>query len=82
MMQEAVRKAMNSALFVPTIVGGAGFAAWKYEFQNMARSFVTGPGRVARILLLLAVVLNWKSLPFAWTVSISAQPQLAPSSLQ
>lgn len=37
MMQEAVRKAMNSALFVPTIVGGAGFAAWKYEFQNMAR---------------------------------------------
>lgn len=70
MMQEVVRKAMSSVLFVPTIVGSAGIAAWKYDAQVVARNFVTGPGRTSRILLLIAIVLNWKSLPFAWTVSI------------
>ncbi|KAL2204171.1 hypothetical protein CC79DRAFT_1344333 [Sarocladium strictum] len=55
---------------MPTIIGGAGLAAWKYDAQVAVRNFVTGPGRVWRILVLLAVVLNWKSLPFAWTFRV------------
>ncbi|KAK8102491.1 hypothetical protein PG984_015637 [Apiospora sp. TS-2023a] len=32
--------------------------------------FVTGPGRTSRLIALVLVLLNWKSLPFAWTVRV------------
>jgi hypothetical protein len=32
-------------------------------------AFFTGPGRTSRIIALAVVLVNWKSLPLAWTVS-------------
>lgn len=56
-------------LFLPAIVGTAGYAAWRVNWQQAVRSFVAGPGRTSRITLLLFVIFNWKNMPFAWTVS-------------
>lgn len=56
-------------LLAPLALGSAGYAAWRVNWPMLTRSFLTGPGRTSRLLLLLFVVFNWKNLPFAWTVS-------------
>lgn len=48
--------------------GIAGMSALHIDWKTMATNFVTGPGRTSRILLALFVVVNWKSMPFVWTV--------------
>lgn len=73
------RAAMSSsriggfALTIPIIsvaVGSMGYAAWRINWPALVQSFLTGPGRTSRVLLLLFIVFNWKTLPLAWTYRI------------
>lgn len=57
-------------VFAPLAVGSIGYAAWRVSWIPLIKSFLMGPGRTSRILLLLFVLFNWKNMPFAWTVSI------------
>lgn len=61
--------ALLAPVVLPVTIGGAGYAAWKTNWKHLVKSFLTGPGRTSRILLLLFVVLNRKNMPFMWTVS-------------
>ncbi|KAK3681383.1 hypothetical protein B0T22DRAFT_523580 [Podospora appendiculata] len=65
------------ALFYPVFlpasaaaVAYAGHRASLVDWPVVLREFLTGPGRTSRILLVTFLVLNWKSLPLAWTVRI------------
>ncbi|KAI3326846.1 capsule polysaccharide biosynthesis protein [Xylariaceae sp. AK1471] len=53
---------------LPAIAYGA------YNFRKGAagaiEAFFTGPGRTSRIIALVVVLVNWKSLPLAWTYRI------------
>ena len=49
-------------------VAYAGHRAWQVDWPTVLTQFVTGPGRTSRILLVVFLVLNWKSMPLAWTV--------------
>ncbi|XP_044717146.1 thioesterase-like superfamily domain-containing protein [Hirsutella rhossiliensis] len=78
-------------LFTPLALGSAGYAAWRVNWPVLVRSFLTGPGRTSRVLLLLFAALNWKNLPFAWTYRVfyaiiyhnvlRKSPQLTPRAL-
>lgn len=60
-------------VFVPMSVATiayAGHRALYVDWRTLLTQFLTGPGRTSRILLLFFLVLNWKSLPLAWTVSV------------
>ncbi|KAH7149245.1 hypothetical protein B0J13DRAFT_621131 [Dactylonectria estremocensis] len=57
-------------IFTPLAVGSLGYAAWRINWIPAMRSFLTGPGRTSRILAMLLVLLNWKSMPFAWTYRV------------
>ena len=57
-------------VIMPLALGSAGYAAYRVNWGPLIKAFLTGPGRTSRILLLLFVVFNWKSMPFAWTVSL------------
>ncbi|KAK7431760.1 hypothetical protein QQZ08_001700 [Neonectria magnoliae] len=57
-------------VFAPIAVGSMGYAAWRVNWIPLMQSFLTGPGRMSRILLLLFVLLNWKNMPFAWTYRV------------
>lgn len=67
------------ALFYPVFlpasaaaIAYAGHRALYLDWRTLLMQFLTGPGRTSRILLMFFLVLNWKSLPLAWTVSLSA----------
>jgi hypothetical protein len=51
-------------------VAYAGHRALQADWRMLLSQFLTGPGRTSRILLVIFLVLNWKSLPLAWTVSL------------
>ena len=72
-------------VFVPVGLAAtayAGHRAYYVDWRLRARHFLTAPGRTSRILLLIFIILNWKSLPFAWTVSLSRHfPISRPSGL-
>lgn len=57
-------------VFAPLAIGSVGYAAWRTNWPVLVQSFLTGPGRTSRILLLLFVIFNWKNMPFAWTVRL------------
>lgn len=44
------------------------YVAFKLDAPEAILAFCTGPGSYSRILAVLFLVLNWKSLPFAWSV--------------
>jgi len=48
----------------------AGHRAYYVDWRLWITRFLTAPGRTSRILLLIFLILNWKSLPLAWTVSL------------
>lgn len=48
------------------VAGGLSLA--HVDWKTLVRNFVTGPGRTSRVLLAIFVVVNWKSMPFVWTV--------------
>lgn len=53
---------------VAAAAGYAGYCALSADWPVAARVFLTGPGRTRRVLLLLFVLFNWKSMPLMWTV--------------
>ena len=77
-MASAVRRlgalTLGTVVFGPLAVGAAGYAAVKIDWKTAIKSFVSGPGRTSRILLLFFVLFNWKSVPFAWTVGLPPAP--------
>ncbi|KAL8423794.1 hypothetical protein RB596_003854 [Gaeumannomyces avenae] len=44
----------------------------KLNWMSIIYNFLTGPGRVSRITLLIFLVMNRKNLPFAWTTRVLA----------
>lgn len=72
-MASAVGRAGGMSLvapmFMPITAAAVAYVAWKVRWRVVAERFFTGKGWNSRILLLVFVVLNWKSMPFAWTVS-------------
>ncbi|KAL1890042.1 hypothetical protein Sste5346_008477 [Sporothrix stenoceras] len=70
----------NMSVVVPVFsLAGAASAAWAAhtvlarhngDIRDWAIRFLTGPGRTSRLLLLLFMALNLKSLPFVWTARI------------
>ncbi|KAK0726939.1 hypothetical protein B0T26DRAFT_636184 [Lasiosphaeria miniovina] len=60
-------------VFLPASVAALVYAGHRASYVNWRiwlYNFLTGPGRTSRILLLFFLVLNWKSLPLAWTVRV------------
>ncbi|KAL2021833.1 hypothetical protein VTK56DRAFT_6607 [Thermocarpiscus australiensis] len=60
-------------VFVPMSAAAlayAGHRALYVDWRMVLTRFLTGPGRTSRILLVFFLLLNWKSLPLAWTVRI------------
>lgn len=71
----------NVDLIVPVVsVAGiasavfAGRRAMRVDWKDFTVRFFTGPGRISRILLLIYVLLNTKSLPGVWTVRKASLP--------
>lgn len=60
-------------VFMPVTAAAFAYVAWRVRWGAVAERFFTGKGRNSRILLLVFVVLNWKNMPFAWTVSSNLQ---------
>lgn len=65
------------SLFFPVFLPATGVAAaylghraLYVDWSSQIKHFLTGPGRLSRILLVFFLVTNWKNLPFAWTVSL------------
>ncbi|KAI0179476.1 capsule polysaccharide biosynthesis protein [Hypoxylon sp. FL1284] len=46
------------------------YGAYKGNAVGLLESFFTGPGRTSRIVALVVVLVNWKSLPLAWTFRV------------
>lgn len=66
-------------VLLPLSVAALAWAAYNGQAHGVdfAKKFFTGPGSKSRIFALLMVVVNWKSLPLAWTVSsASSSPPL------
>ena len=53
---------------VLVLVSASAYAAYKRNAHDTILAFCTGPGSYSRILLALFLAINWKSLPFAWSV--------------
>ncbi|KAI2630135.1 capsule polysaccharide biosynthesis protein [Xylaria nigripes] len=54
----------------PLILPAMAYGAWKGNVPALIEAFFTGPGRTSRIIALALVLINWKSLPLAWTYRI------------
>ncbi|KAI0017051.1 capsule polysaccharide biosynthesis protein [Xylariomycetidae sp. FL0641] len=54
----------------PLLLPALAYGAYKGNALGAIESFFTGPGRTSRIIALVVVMLNWKSLPFAWTFRV------------
>ncbi|OTA98506.1 hypothetical protein M426DRAFT_325920 [Hypoxylon sp. CI-4A] len=54
----------------PALLPLIAYGAYKGNALGLAESFFTGPGRTSRIVALVVVIVNWKSLPFAWTARV------------
>ncbi|KAI4862005.1 capsule polysaccharide biosynthesis protein [Hypoxylon rubiginosum] len=52
------------------LVPAIAYGAYKGNAGRLLESFLTGPGRISRIFALVVVLLNWKSLPLAWTFRV------------
>lgn len=70
--------ALLAPVVLPVTLGGAGYAAWKVNWKQAVKAFLTGPGRTSRIILLLFVVFNRKNMPFMWTVSLAPSQAKTP----
>ncbi|KAI1363819.1 capsule polysaccharide biosynthesis protein [Xylaria arbuscula] len=54
----------------PALVPAMLYGAYKQNVVAAVEAFFTGPGRTSRILALVVVLWNWKSLPLAWTYRV------------
>ena len=58
-------------IILPTALVSLAFATYISWYQSHYLIwFFSGPGFISRIVALLLVIFNWKSLPLTWTVSI------------
>ncbi|GAP84599.2 putative capsule polysaccharide biosynthesis protein [Rosellinia necatrix] len=53
----------------PALLPAIAYGAYK-NAAGVIEAFFTGPGRTSRIIALAVVLVNWKSLPLAWTFRI------------
>ncbi|KAI8944133.1 capsule polysaccharide biosynthesis protein [Xylaria longipes] len=51
----------------PLLIPAVAYGAYKGNAAGAIEAFLTGPGRTSRIIALVVVLVNWKSLPLAWT---------------
>jgi len=70
-------KVLVRTFMLATLVsaGYAGKALLRADVRLMTKRFLTGPGRTSRILLVLFILTNLKSMPLAWTVHASHYQQ-------
>ena len=64
-------------VFVPSVAAVAaylGHRALYVDWRAWFKEFFTGPGRTSRILLMIFILTNWKSMPLAWTVMLAKPP--------
>ncbi|KAI0537180.1 capsule polysaccharide biosynthesis protein [Xylaria digitata] len=54
----------------PALLPAIAYGAYKGNAAGLIEAFFTGPGRTSRIIALVVVIVNWKSLPLAWTYRI------------
>ncbi|KAI1172755.1 capsule polysaccharide biosynthesis protein [Nemania sp. FL0916] len=54
----------------PALVSALAYGAYKSNLPTVLEAFFTGPGRTSRIIALVVVLVNWKSLPLVWTFRI------------
>ncbi|KAI0009943.1 capsule polysaccharide biosynthesis protein [Xylariaceae sp. FL0662B] len=54
----------------PVVLPAIAYGAYKANAMGALEAFFTGPGRTSRIVALVVVLINWKSLPLAWTVRV------------
>ncbi|KAI0383329.1 capsule polysaccharide biosynthesis protein [Hypomontagnella monticulosa] len=54
----------------PALLPAIAYGAYKGNAIGMLESFFTGPGRTSRVVALVAILINWKSMPFAWTFRV------------
>ncbi|KAI0394301.1 capsule polysaccharide biosynthesis protein [Xylariaceae sp. FL0594] len=59
-----------SKLAAPLVLPAVAYGAYKGNVAAAIEAFFTGPGRTSRIVALVVVLVNWKSLPLAWTFRI------------
>jgi len=52
----------------PLILPVIAYGVYKGNAAAAIEAFFTGPGRTSRIIALAVILVNWKSLPLAWTV--------------
>ncbi|KAK0619206.1 hypothetical protein B0T14DRAFT_429376 [Immersiella caudata] len=60
-------------VLAPAAAAGAvygGHRILQSDWKVWLHRFVSGPGRTSRILLILFVILNWKSMPLGWTFRV------------
>jgi hypothetical protein len=57
-------------ILLPMSLAAVVYAAFhgRKNAAELAIQFFTGPGHKTRIFALVVAVVNWKSLPFVWTV--------------
>src|SRR6185437_12712048 len=65
-------------LLFPTAIAGAGYAISQEKTRELLRELVMGPGHYSRLALVFFLLMNWKSLPFMWTVRTPTHHQSAP----
>lgn len=56
----------------PVLVPAIAYGAYKADLGLQLKNFLTGPGKWSRLFALAVLLFNWKSLPFAWTVSFES----------
>ncbi|KAI1113561.1 capsule polysaccharide biosynthesis protein [Nemania sp. NC0429] len=54
----------------PVLLPAIAYGAYRWNAAAAIEAFFTGPGRTSRIVALAVVLVNWKSLPLAWTFRI------------
>ncbi|KAI1820181.1 capsule polysaccharide biosynthesis protein [Xylaria intraflava] len=54
----------------PILLPAVAYGLYKGNVGAMVEAYFTGPGRTSRIVALVVVLANWKSLPLAWTFRI------------
>lgn len=69
-MASATRLPLKSLGFTIILVAGAG--ASRANLRKVLIDTFTGPGSYSRIAVVIALLLNFKSLPFVWHVSTRA----------
>lgn len=61
--------AMIRPVMALIVISVALSTAWMLNWKKSLWDLLMGPGVLERIMITMFVLLNWKSMPLAWTVS-------------